>query len=170
MHASALFVSLFWNDSFFDARIVSFSWTLTLVEFGRWLLKNFIPGNDCTLSLFGTDFLTWTDFLVFLGNPKSCKGSLLVHICKLNVGDRNGIKLQISRAWTHSENKFQPGVLSDYTVKWPIWTCNSVKKPPSRRIAGKGPQNTNSPIWTELLCSSFFLLSLLSKSCDSFPV
>lgn len=138
MHASALFVSLFWNDSFFDARIVSFSWTLTLVEFGRWLLKNFIPGNDCTLSLFGTDFLTWTDFLVFLGNPKSCKGSLLVHICsastqalnvfkhsrlqipwvwlKLNVGDRNCIKLQISRAWTHSENKFQPGVLSDYTV------------------------------------------------------
>lgn len=154
MHASALFVSLFWNDSFFDARIVGFSWTLTLVEFGRWLLKNFIPGNDCTLSLFGTDFLTWTDFLVFLGNPNSCKGSLLVHICsastqalnvfkhsrlqipwvwlKLNVGDRNGIKLQISRAWTHSENKFQPGVLSDYTVKWPIWTCNSVKKPPSR--------------------------------------
>jgi len=82
---------------------------------------------------------------------KSCKGSLLVHICsastqalnvfkhsrlqipwvwlKLNVGDRNCIKLQISRAWTHSENKFQPGVLSDYTVKW---TCNSVKKPPSR--------------------------------------
>ena len=51
--------------------------------------------------------------------------------------------------------------------KWPIWTCNSVKKPPSRRIAGKGPHNMNSPIWTELLCSSFFSLSLLSKSCDS---
>ena len=39
-----------------------------------------------------------------------------------------------------------------------------------KRIAGKGPQNTNSnsPLWTELLCSSFFSLSLLSKSCDSF--
>jgi len=36
-----------------------------------------------------------------------------------------------------------------------------------KRIADKGPLNTNSPIWTELLCSSFFLLSLLSKSCDS---
>ena len=90
------------------------------------------------LSLFGTDILTWTDFLYFLGNPNSCKGSLLVHICsastqalnvfkhsrlqipwvwlKSNVGDRNGIKLQVSRAWTHSENKFQPGVLSDYTI------------------------------------------------------
>ena len=37
-----------------------------------------------------------------------------------------------------------------------------------KRIADKGPLNTNSPIWTELLCSSFFSLSLLSKSCDSF--
>ena len=35
-----------------------------------------------------------------------------------------------------------------------------------KRTAGKGPLNTNSPIWTELLCSSFFSLSLLSKSCD----
>ena len=35
MHANALFVSLFWNDSFFYARIVGFSWTLTFVEFGR---------------------------------------------------------------------------------------------------------------------------------------
>ena len=35
MPTSALFVSHFENDSFFDARIVSFSWTLTLVKFGR---------------------------------------------------------------------------------------------------------------------------------------
>ena len=31
------------------------------------------------------------------------------------------------------------------------------------RIAGKGPLNTNSPIWTELLCSSFFCFHCCQK-------
>ena len=89
-------------------------WKVTVEEFYSWQrLHSFSFQNR---------FLDMNRFLVFLGNPKSCKGSLLVHICsastqalnvfkhsrlqipwvwlKSNVGDRNsnGIKLQVSRA------------------------------------------------------------------------
>ena len=145
MPASALFVLISRRFRFLMQEL------LALAGLSRWSSLE----GDCwrisflamtALFLFSEQISWHEHFLVFLGNPKSCKGSLLVHICsastqalnvfkhsrlqipwvwlKLNVGDRNGIKLQVSRAWTHSENKFQPGVLSDYTVKWPIWTCN----------------------------------------------